>query len=555
VIPTRDAIVRAIRRPSSTSLKVSGAVAMLVAFACWAIASPVGASPDEDYHLASIWCAHGTEAGICESTGDAGTRRVPEQLIVARCYSFHGDMTASCQTEQLRGLGMVATDRGNWVGLYPPVYYYVMGLFVSHDVTNSVIVMRLMNALLFVGLLAALYALLPAGLRRPMVAGALITIVPLGAFLVPSINPSGWAILSAATLLVSLLGYLTATDRRRRIGLGALAALSLLIGSGARADAAAYALVAIGVAVILTVRFRALDVRRMIFPGVLGVLAALAFLSVGQSGALGVTEAGAAEPATIFKIVNTALEVPSLLPGALGGWPLGWLDTGLPSTVWIGCWTAFVAVIFVAVDQARVRGRIAAGLVLLTTLALPTYMLMAWGLHVGELVQPRYLLPLLILLAVTTMVQLDGEAFRLTGVQRSIVLALLIISNTVALHMNIKRYVVGVDGLSLNLNRDVEWWWQIPLSPMMTWLIGAGAFAIAAILLTREFVVAANATDTGPVVAHPPADDESVSGGLLALGRTDPFGGSVTGDSVPAVPADARGKPLTVGPPPAAAQL
>lgn len=543
MIPTREAIVRAVRRPSATSLKVSGAVAMLVAFACWALASPVGASPDEDFHLASIWCSHGIEAGVCESTGDPGTRSVPEQLGVSRCYSFHSAMSASCQTEQLRGLGMVATDRGNWVGLYPPVYYYVMGLFVSDDLSNSVILMRLTNALLFVGLLVGLYALLPTGLRRPMVTGVLLTTVPLGVFLVPSINPSGWAILSAATLLVSLLGYLTATDRRRRIGLGAIAALSLLIGAGARADAAAYAVVAIGVAGILTVRLRPLDVRRLIFPGILGVGAALAFLSAGQSGALGVTEAGAASPVTLFKIADTVLEVPSLLPGALGGWGLGWLDTGLPGIVWVSCWTAFAAVILVAVDQSRVRGRIAAGLVLMTTLALPTYILMAWGLRVGELIQPRYLLPLLTLLAVTTMVRLDGQAFRLTGLYRWIVVTLLIVANAVALHTNIKRYVVGQDGLSVNLNRDVEWWWQIPLSPMMTWFIGAAAFAVGAILLTRELVQVTNATEAGPAVEGPSADDESVNGGLPVQGQTDPFH-----DSVPAVPAAARLKPLTVGP-------
>jgi hypothetical protein len=148
-------------------------------------------------------------------------------------------------------------------------------------------------------------------------------------------------------------------------------------------------------------------------------------------------------------------------------------------------------------------------------------------------------------------VRLDGEAFRLTGLQRTIVVALVIVGNAVALHANIKRYVVGLDGESLNLNRNLEWWWPIPLSPMMTWFIGAVAFAIGAILLTRELVVTANAADTGPTVAYPSADDGSVGGGLLALRRTDPLD-----DPVPAVvAADARPKPLTVGPQPAAAPL
>jgi len=46
-------------------LKVAGLVCVLVALGAWSVASPVGASPDEDYHLVSIWCSHGERPGLC----------------------------------------------------------------------------------------------------------------------------------------------------------------------------------------------------------------------------------------------------------------------------------------------------------------------------------------------------------------------------------------------------------------------------------------------------------------------------------------------------------
>ena len=41
-------------------------LALLVVFGSWAVTSPVGSSPDDDYHLSSIWCAGGERSGVCE---------------------------------------------------------------------------------------------------------------------------------------------------------------------------------------------------------------------------------------------------------------------------------------------------------------------------------------------------------------------------------------------------------------------------------------------------------------------------------------------------------
>ena len=492
-----------------------GVLAMIVALGCWALASPIGSSPDEDFHLGSIWCSHGFETGVCEPGPTADTRLLPEQLVNATCYKQLAYVSADCQTGPLPDAGMAETHRGNWFDhSYPPVFYWFEGVFVGADLTNSVLLMRAINILLFVSLVVAIYVLVPTGLRRSMVGGALITAVPLGLFLVASINPSGWAILSAVTLLVALLGCLRATDRRRRYGLGALAALSLLLGAGARADAASYAVVAIGVAIILTVRLR-FDVRsltKLVFPVVLAICAIVAFFSAGQSAALSGSGSPTQEPLTLGTLVDTALDVPTLWSGALGvSWGLGWLDTGLPGIVGVFSLSVFAGVMVVAVVGLGMRWRLGLALVGLAAVVVPTYILITSGVKVPVGVQPRYILPLLALFAVTAMVRLHGTAFRLTGGQRWIVVALLTMANAVALHTNIKRYTVGLDGLAFNLDRDIEWWWQIPISPMAVWLLGSLVFGVATILLTREFIVVAPAT----------GEAEAAEPGALVTGGAD----------------------------------
>jgi hypothetical protein len=62
----------------------------------------------------------------------------------------------------------------------------------------------------------------------------------------------------------------------------------------------------------------------------------------------------------------------------------------------------------------------------------------------------------------------------------------LIVTNSISLHTNLRRYLTGLDGSQINLNRDIEWWWfQAPadgswfvLSPNSLWVFGSVAFAV-----------------------------------------------------------------------------
>lgn len=64
---------------------VVGVLAALLAGLAWAASSPPGSSPDEDFHLASIWCPPPVESSGCELTQDAvnGTEIVIDRRVVA----------------------------------------------------------------------------------------------------------------------------------------------------------------------------------------------------------------------------------------------------------------------------------------------------------------------------------------------------------------------------------------------------------------------------------------------------------------------------------------
>ena len=49
----------------------------------------MGSSPDDDFHLASIWCGLGEREGLCEAgTGD-DSREVNRDLVVGSvCYAY-----------------------------------------------------------------------------------------------------------------------------------------------------------------------------------------------------------------------------------------------------------------------------------------------------------------------------------------------------------------------------------------------------------------------------------------------------------------------------------
>jgi hypothetical protein len=463
----------------------------LLAFGAWAFASPVGAGPDDDYHLVSIWCAGGGSEQCVE--GDtAATRNVSPALDDVTCYAQDSERSAACQEDAYRSWDrgdLVETKRGNFQGEYPAVYYTTMHLFAGDDLQVSALTMRLVNATLFVGLATALAALLAGARRRTLLLGWLVTLVPLGIFLIPSNNPSGWAVTGVGTAFLALLGWFD-SEGRRRWALGALYLVGILMAGGARGDAAVYAIGAtVTASVITSERTRAWGLKALL-PAA-GLVLALVLLTTSAQAGVGATGfsgapamplpgADVGEQAVALGGFSLAaynlLMLPFLWTGVWGTWALGWIDTMMPAVVPWAATSAFVVTAFAGLGRLDWRKAIATTGVLFVLVALPVYVLTVGGNRVGEQLQPRYLLPLIVLFALVLLADRAGSAPRLTRIQLVAILGALVIANTVALQVNIRRYVTGADVQGPDLAEGAEWWWAGMPSPNVVWIVGTLAF-------------------------------------------------------------------------------
>ncbi len=466
-----------------------------LALTAWAFASPVGASPDDDFHLASIWCGSGEREGLCAATARSDERIVPRALEgQAVCYVHQPTQSAACQGHHYgtQPANTVTTNRGNFDGTYPPVFYFAMSAFAGPNVQISVLIIRVVNSALFVGLVAALFFLLPRR-RRPILIGSLvISLVPLGMFIIPSTNPSSWAILSASVLWLSLLGYFETTGRRKLL-LAALAVLVTVMGAGARADSAVYVGIAALCAVVLTFRLKRRYALESLLPLALVVAAVVLYAASGQalassSGLPGSDGVERASRLHLGLVLSNLFNIPGLWVGAFGTWSLGWFDTELPSAVWVGGFATFVMVSIIGL-RSRFRRKVAVVVVVVAALWLfPAAILAASGAAAGGYVQPRYILPLIIIFAGVALLNGRTGDLRFSRAQLWVVAVVLSVTNALSLYTNIRRYVTGIDGRGINLDSDVEWWWSIPFSPMAIWAIGSLAFAGVMILLALSAV-------------------------------------------------------------------
>ncbi len=472
-------------------LAVATAVLGFAALGTWAIASPVGAAPDDDFHLASIWCSWGDREGLCAPGDAANERTVPVEVLAwSECYAQKTEKSADCNIDET---ATVSTDRGNFVGAYPPVFYVVMGTFASPNVVVSTIVMRLFNAALFVGAVSALLALLRPGQRGPLVWGAVATMVPLGVFIVSSVNPSSWAILAGLTVWLAVYGFLTSETRGRSIALGAIAVALGIMGAGARGDSAAYVAIAAVAASILTFEKSRAWLKRAALPLGLAVIGGIFFLASRQSS--GIAEAGIAAassgdaasstaavaeaPSKTAMLLTNLMDLPWLWTGGTGTWGLGWYDTPVPPAVWVLMIGLLFALLLWGLRVMTLRKGAVMLLALAALTVLPLYVLYGKGLRVGEWVQPRYLLPLLILFMGLALYGFARDNLGLTRLQAGVIFAVLAVCNSLSLHNNMRRYITGLGDGGFNLNANIEWWWSMPISPMVVWFLGSAAFALA----------------------------------------------------------------------------
>ncbi|SDB79880.1 Predicted membrane protein [Raineyella antarctica] len=456
-------------------------VATLTVGLAWVLASPVGSSPDEDYHMGSIWCPPPVESSGCRTGVDAeGASGVYVPALVrdaSKCYAFHAEISAACMSG-IPSDGLVLTTRVDH-GEYPPYYYRFMHIFVGPDVTRSILVMRVVNVVLAVAA-SSVALLISSGVERRRWAAAIaLSVVPLGLFLIASVNPSSWAVTGIAVLVLAMDALLKAS-KRLALSVASLTVMGgAVMAAGARVDGALYVILTLVVMSIVH-GVRSYSVRsRILAPVLAAAFAGWSFLNAG-SGGFSVTSGVAASESPFNVLYRNILELPNFLLRLYSD--LGWLDTSMPPLVRVTMGFLAATMVMIGITQLNLRKSvallIAGGAIVMLPLIVAQRGLVL--LSAVDYPQPRYVLPLAAVLLFVALA--PGRAsVVIARPQRVSMYLLLVGAHSLALLTNIRRYTSGVGGgASLS---NVQWWWPAGPGPFTLWGLASLAFAIAALVL------------------------------------------------------------------------
>ena len=496
-------------------------VSMLVVLAGWLLAAPPGASPDDGYHLGSIWCADGFKDGVCvEDLGspDGARALIPQSLLALTCFTYDGSQSAACQLraldQQFQRFVPAAT---NINGERPTLYYRAMHRLIGdgQDVAGSAARIRTANALL-TALMVGLTALVARGpLRAAFLLSWAIASVPLGLFLVTSVNTSSWGIAGLTTVWANAITIREHPDRRNRIGAALLVLVGLILGIGSRTEAVAH--VAIIAAILATLwlwerrgavaparaKIHHLFAPRVLSAaaGSLALLGLLYFIAPSSAGLDGLVDniregydrLDARDIGDPFLAI--AFEVPTLWAGALGNvWGLGALDTPIPSLASFPLMGAFVGLLSIGLHHGA-RARVAAVTVaFIALLALPTFSLLQAGLLVYEQLQPRQFMALLFPLLGIALHRLRPEAPLTIGRAGQVATVIALgVGHSVALLVTIQRHTNGLlpgflgEPRHVQFGRDIEWWWAAAPHPDVVWGLASLAYVVLVTSTVRLF--------------------------------------------------------------------
>ena len=525
-------------RPSARRAWVLPAlIALLVAMTgiSWAVSSPVGGSPDDDYHLGAIWCPPPVDSTGCRITTIDGKKAVgvPQSLEKKNvtCYAFDHNNSAACTlafSDEAPG-ATLRWDDGN----YPWGYYQFQHLLVGSDTARSVLAMRLVNTMIALALMGAILLLADAALRLSLGVALVTGWVPMGLYFVTSLNPSSWALTGTLAFTAGLLGA-SRSSGWRRWGLDACAAAGAVLACTSRGDSAFYMLVCT-VALAFAVPWS----RALVREAALAVMASGAGTWImAHTKVAGLNLAGEVEDNGLSTLSIAWMNIkalPDYLKGFTGhGIGPGWNDVSYGGTVERLAGLVVMVVLIVGAWRMSWRRFLSTGAVMGAICGVPVVIGIRGHFSNVEFYQPRYMLPLFavaVLLWITP-ARAEGGRSRLApsggahGADEAgtahasspspaqapgggaslrirfgdrpddwfdrfvrfgtpVAAALVAFMHSYALYLVLERYTMGRTPHAMpfdlgmqNLNAVHEWWWPwAPIGPMTVWAVGALAFA------------------------------------------------------------------------------
>jgi hypothetical protein len=485
----------------------------------WLLSAPAGGSPDDGYHLPSIWCAAGFKDGIClEDPGAPDRSRVlvPQAVRAITCFQYDGSQSAACALREMESNAqrLVPTET-NIRGERPTLYYRAMHTLIGDgsDIAAATARIRTANLLTVVAMVLLTAAVAQRRVRAAFLLSWLIAAVPLGLFLMTSLNTSAWGLAGLTTLWANAITALRHPQRDNRIGGGVLALIGLVLALGSRTEA-------VGHVAVITAAVGALwwwGPRRRRDPAndasrrrvaILGAVAG----AVALGSILMLFASDNARLARLFSdlrkgydridardvgdpFLAIAFEVPSLWVGGLGHiWGLGALDTPIPVLATIPLIVIFSGLLAVGLQQGARARVVAVTLVGIALFTFPTFSLMRDGFLVYEGLQPRQFMAMLFVLLGIALLRLPAESPLILGRgMRTVIVAGAGLAHSVALLVTIQRHTSGLlpgflgEFRHVSFSSEIEWWWASAPHPNVVWAISSVAYVVALLAVVGLF--------------------------------------------------------------------
>ena len=519
--------------------------------AAWSISTPIGAAPDEPSQLArAASVARGEIVGSAPTKKLAAHLPTLDQIALGLCYTrssasrcnravtvvtvpetfavlttpgcFLNPVVPGSCGSGLNGSGRDVTAT-TYVGRYPPLYYAIVGLpSLAWHTDVAGYLMRLVSGLLsslFLGLALALAAVWSRS--RLLVLAVAVAATPMVFIWGSEVNPSGLEIATAVCVWTG--GLILVLDRSSHpppslIAATAVAAIVMVLTRGL--SPLWLAVIAVSLAALaprsLRVLIRQRNVRVAAGAVALAGVAAVAYI-IGAH-ALSVYPAGqrVASGTSQWGVIDIALGRTGLLINELIG-AFGWVETSPPLLVkvlWIV--PALAVVVLGLVARVRRHAVVIAALIV-TSLVLPTALMVSQAHNDGVVWQARDGFPLyagILLVAGAVagrnehMIAVDsGLALRVRWSTRQLALPVVIAVTAAQLAdfvWALRRYTVGL-GSVINPFARVRGGWSPPVPSVALVVLAAVTCIVYGLWIFRLASTprsAMHTSDTGGVLAN-----------------------------------------------------
>ena len=456
---------------------------LFLSISAWALSSPIGSNPDDDYHLPSIWCAETPINERC--TQNENGIEVPRQLLLMGCFARSPNVTGAC-TNKSNDVNEVIPFKhlNNIERGYPVGFYNLMSILKNDNLMSFVFNVRIMNSLIFIfGLLLLFLIVKNHDLWIRIVIVQVISMIPLGFFTIPSTNPSSWPMSFLMGLWVAL--YTIGRQNKKPFGRFSLFVVMFFwLGLNfARADGSIFSIVALFSLLIVFFREQGANIKRLksLIFGLLIMSFVIFVTSKSPKSVINGEVIGGDQLGGFSLLWNNLRNSQHFFLGGAGRTGLGWFDTYVDPLVWK---TLSFIIIFILVtglvsvlQQRNYRSFNGSLFLIFTYLLIPIISLQINGLKVGQFLQPRYMSPMVPLIILSTFLETKIST-RTISFYFIVICPMLFLCYSLSLGANIQRYSSGTNdpwSITAYLNFG---WSMFGIAPINIFVVGSTFFAL-----------------------------------------------------------------------------